>query len=130
MRVTQSEFTVSVAAVIENESGKVLLLNHVLRLDSGWGIPGGFMNRNEQPEEAVRRELREETGLELKNIKLFRARTFKRHVEILFHAQSDGIAEVKSPEINSLDWFEIDKMPEKMNQNQKQIIKNLLKKNL
>src|ERR1043165_6051075 len=47
------------------EGGRVLLLRHVLRKGSGWGIPGGFLRAGEQPEEAVCRELREETGLEL-----------------------------------------------------------------
>jgi hypothetical protein len=49
VRLTQKQFTVSVAAIVLNESDEILLLDHVLRPGSGWGIPGGFLARAEQP---------------------------------------------------------------------------------
>lgn len=118
-RATQRKFTVSVAAVVRNERGEVLLLDHVLRPYSNWGIPGGFINVDEQPEKAVRRELREETGLEIKNVRLVRIRTHKCHVEILFRAEASGEPEVRSAEINQARWFVIDEMPEEMSEGQK-----------
>src|SRR6478672_5036111 len=84
VRATQKTFTVSVGAIVTNAEGKVLLLDHVLRPASGWGIPGGFINTGEQPAEALKRELAEEIGLEIKEVELLRVRTFHRHVEILF----------------------------------------------
>ncbi|MDQ3180601.1 MAG: NUDIX domain-containing protein [Acidobacteriota bacterium] len=126
IRATQQKFTVSVAAVIINENEEVLLLDHVLRPFLSWGIPGGFVKRGEQPEEAVMREIREETGLELQNLKLFRVRTINRHIEILFRAEATGKAEVKSCEINAAAWFETDKMPEQMNAEQKSVVKQIL----
>ncbi len=130
MRVTQAKFTVSVAAIIENESGEFLLLDHVLRPASGWGIPGGFLGFGEQPDEAVRRELREETGLELENIKLISIRTINRHIEVIFRARANGTASVKSREINAVGWFKIGAMPEKMSRMQKTILEDLIKNNL
>ena len=61
--LTQPRFTVTAGAVISDERGRVLLLRHVLRRGNGWGVPGGFIAAGEQPEDAVRREVREETGL-------------------------------------------------------------------
>ena len=53
----------AVAAVIINEAGEVLLQ---LRSDSGtWGLPGGAMDPGEEPAEALVREIREETALEI-----------------------------------------------------------------
>ncbi len=49
------------AAVLDGD--RLLLVRH--RRDGGWGTPGGAMEPGESPEEGVRRELREETGLEL-----------------------------------------------------------------
>ena len=128
VRATQRKFTVSVAAVIENENGEVLLLDHVLRPASGWGIPGGFLGFGEQPIEALRRELREETGIELNDVKIFRVRTINRHLEILFRAKTAGKPAVKSREINQVGWFRVDALPAKMNQTQKTIIEKLLNK--
>ncbi|MDQ3712483.1 MAG: NUDIX domain-containing protein [Acidobacteriota bacterium] len=126
VRVTQTKFTASAAVIIENEKGEILLLDHVLRPDSGWGIPGGFLGFGEQPAEAVRRELIEETGLELEMVEMIRVRVVNRHIEILFRAKANGVASVKSREINAFGWFKVDEMPEKMNQTQKSIIENLL----
>jgi len=127
IRTTQETFTVSVAGVITNENNEVLLLDHVLRVASGWGIPGGFIARGEQPEQALHREIFEETGLELKNLKLIRVRTFNRHIEVIFRAKGIGTAEVKSREIKKAVWFKPDELPEKLNKSQKSIIEKLLK---
>jgi 8-oxo-dGTP diphosphatase len=52
-----------VAAVIINEAGHVLLQR---RSDDGrWGLPGGAMEPGEEPAEALVREIREETALEI-----------------------------------------------------------------
>lgn len=126
VRATQENFTVSAAAIVVNEKEEVLLLDHVLRANLSWGIPGGFVGRGEQPEAAVRREIREETGLELKNIEMIRVQTINRHVEIIFRAEPVGTARIKSFEINDLGWFVIGKMPERINQAQKSIIENVL----
>ena len=63
-RLGQSRFTVTTAAFIFDDDGRILLLEHVFRPDSGWGVPGGFLSQAEQPEDGLRRELREEIGLE------------------------------------------------------------------
>ncbi|HXG83474.1 MAG TPA: NUDIX hydrolase [Pyrinomonadaceae bacterium] len=126
IRSTQKKFTVSAAAVVTNEKGEVLLLDHVFRPFSNWGIPGGFIEAGEQPEKAVIREIREETGLQLKNVRLVRARTAGRHVEILFRAEASGRAEAKSREINRAEWFRSDRMPEEMSRKQKSDVLELL----
>ncbi len=124
--LTKTKFTVSVAAVITNEKKEVLLLDHVLRLGSGWGFAGGFINEGEQIEKALRREVREETGLEIKNLKLLQLRTVKRHIEILFSATATGEPKLNSREIKSLGWFTADNLPKDMNEILKAFIKRLL----
>ncbi|MBM7840027.1 8-oxo-dGTP pyrophosphatase MutT (NUDIX family) [Alkalihalobacillus xiaoxiensis] len=45
-----------------------LLLQH--RTDGGWGLPGGLMELGESMEETARREVEEETGLLINDLKL------------------------------------------------------------
>ena len=126
IRTTQQKFTVSAAAVIVRADGKVLLLNHLLRPFSGWGLPGGFLTAAEQPEDAIRREIREETGLELNNVTMFRVRTIKRHIEILFRADASGEATVHSREILGLGWFDPHDLPPDLPESQKNVIRQIL----
>lgn len=126
-RRTQAKFTISAAGIITNKNGEVLLLNHILRPNSGWGVPGGFMNYNEQPEAAFRREIREETGIEMEDVRLYRCRAGVSHIEIIFTAKGIGDPEVKSREIIELGWYDIDAMPPEMALDQQFLIRNALR---
>ena len=123
----QTQFTVSAGGIITNERGEVLLLDHVLRPSSGWGIPGGFLEKGEQPEAAFRREIKEETGLELENVELYRMRTLRRHIEIIYLANGVGEAKVGSREIRSLAWFAVDDIPKEMSLDIQFMIRKALK---
>ena len=124
-RASQHKFTASVVGVVTNEKGELLLLDHLLRPASGWGLPGGFLDSGEQPEAAIRREIREETGLELTDIKLYRVRTLKRHVEILFTARSTGSGVIGSREITEIRWFRPGDIPREMNLDQQFLIQKI-----
>ena len=124
----QQRFTVSAGAVVVDAEGRVLLLKHVFRTGSGWGIPGGFIGEGEQPEAAIKRELMEETGLELEQAKFVFARTLQKvsHLEIIFRCRARGRARARSLEIKDLAWFERDKLPEDLGPDQHLIIKRAL----
>ena len=126
IRSTQQKFTVSAAAVITDGEGKVLLLNHLLRPYSGWGLPGGFLTAKEQPEEAIKRELLEETGIAIENVEMFRVRTIARHIEILFRATASTTGSVQSREILELRWFGVNELPGGLPRSQEAIVKNIL----
>lgn len=60
-------------AIVEKD-GALLLGKRSEHLSEGgkWGLPGGFLDRNETLHQGVLRELREETGWEGEIISLFR----------------------------------------------------------
>jgi len=128
IRFSQQRFAVSVAAVIIDDANRVLLLKHVFRPGSGWGIPGGFINKGENPEKAVRRELAEEIGLKLENVRIVHARTLRNanHVEILFRATPVGTPNPRSVEISDLGWFRLEDLPQGLNEDQKGFIECIL----
>jgi 8-oxo-dGTP pyrophosphatase MutT (NUDIX family) len=55
-------FSVGVLALVVDGEGRVLLVEHTYR--SGWFLPGGGVHRREALDDALRRELREEVGVE------------------------------------------------------------------
>src|SRR3954470_21658041 len=129
--LTQPRFAVTAGAVVCDERGRVLLLKHVLRKGSGWGVPGGFLKGGEQPEEAVRRELREETGLELDSVELAFVRTLAhaQQVEVIFRCRMRAAALGKLEkgfEIDGAEWFARDALPEGVSADQRRLIERAL----
>jgi ADP-ribose pyrophosphatase YjhB (NUDIX family) len=124
--LAEPRFTVTAGAVVVDAGGCVLLLKHVFRRGSGWGIPGGFMEKGEQPEAAIRRELREEVGLELEEARLVAVRTLAatQQVEILFLARParGACARPASAEVSALKWFAPDALPEGLPRDQRRLI--------
>ena len=53
---------VSVAALVTNDQGEILLVNSPWR---GWEYPGGLIEPGETFQEALHREVREESGVEI-----------------------------------------------------------------
>ena len=58
----------TVGALIYNTRGEVLMIQ-THKWSNKWGIPGGKIKTNEPALDALRREVREETGLELRDIR-------------------------------------------------------------
>ena len=129
--LTQPRFTVTAGGVVEDERGRVLLLEHVFRKGSGWGIPGGFLTTGEDAEVALRREVREEIGVELDRAEIAFTRTLKRprQVEVIFRCRlrADAVgAGTESFEIRRAVWFERGALPGALSADQRRLIERAL----
>jgi 8-oxo-dGTP diphosphatase len=112
-RLAHPTFTVGVSAVVLNERNEILFLRHWFRESSGWQLPGGLISRNESLEDALRRELREETGYEVEVLSLVSAQADSpRHVGVLYLARvRHGMLSVDRKEIAEARFFARDKFP-------------------
>jgi 8-oxo-dGTP diphosphatase len=126
--LVEPRFTVTAGACVLDASGRVLLLKHAFRSGSGWGIPGGFIEKGEQPEAALRRELREEIGLEVESAQLAFVRTLKRpqQIEIIFCCRTTATAQPQSSEIERAEWFAPTALPPTLAQDQHRLITRAL----
>lgn len=62
------QHSVSVAGVVVDQDGKALLIRR--RDNAHWEAPGGVLELDESIEDGVRREVKEETGLDVKPVAL------------------------------------------------------------
>ena len=63
------------AVMVLCENNKKILFIKEYRIGLGkmsWGLPGGFIEKNEDPKKTALREIFEETNLKLKNVKFFK----------------------------------------------------------
>jgi mutator protein MutT len=129
MRIAHPRFTVTAGAVVFNENGEVLLLKHRFRPGSGWGLPGGFLEKAEQPIDALRRELREEIGLEVEDVQIFAVRSFKKpqQVEVLFRCRSNGALKPQTIEVERAEWFSIANLPQGLPRDQRLFVERAAK---
>ena len=112
------------AIVIKNKQillGKRGTFNGKPILESGkWGLLGGFFDRDENLTQAVKREVLEESGWEINDLKLFRIndnpnrpREDRQNVDIIFIANAVKQIKTSDEEVSKLQWFDLDKLPAK-----------------
>lgn len=94
--------------VVIKHNDKILLARHVQRNQNIYACIAGFMEAGETPEQAVRREVMEEIGLSIKNIKYFGSQSwpFPSQLMIGFTAEYDsGQIKLQPDEIAEAHWF-------------------------
>jgi 8-oxo-dGTP diphosphatase len=115
MWLINAKFVVGTSILIQNDAGEILLFKHSYRKAIPWGFPGGYVLRGENPDQAIKRELMEESGFEIKNLKLvevFQSREMAR-IEILFSgALEDNRVFAPSKEVGEARFFSTDQLPE------------------
>lgn len=91
-------------------------------LESGkWAIVGGFLDRDETIIEGIKREIHEETGLEVEKIKLLHINdnlkrpndNDRQNVSVIFTAEPLTNKIVTTEEAPELRWFDLENLPPK-----------------
>jgi 8-oxo-dGTP diphosphatase len=131
---------VTVDAAVFTFSGdkaRVLLINRGNEPFKGkWALPGGFVNMDEELEDAIVRELAEETGLA--EVRLEQMRTFGtvgrdprgRQITIVFMGiATEGQDKIKAgDDAAQAQWFDIEKLPENMAFDHNEVVRFAIEK--
>ena len=110
-------WTAGAVAILERDDGRWLMVSPVYR--TGWSLPGGLIDRGEDPATAVIREFSEELGLTIvvNGDPWIVYDSTVRRVDAIFRAELvedidlDAIR-VRTPELDGVGWFEPDAPPE------------------
>jgi 8-oxo-dGTP diphosphatase len=112
---------VTVCAVVADDRGRVLLTRRAgPPFDGYWDLPGGFVGEAEHPHDAVKRELREETGLDVEPEELVgiwvdryaeRGEEGPATLNLYFTASARGGEGQPSDDVAELRWARPDEFP-------------------
>lgn len=111
---------VTVDAVLIGNRNSVLLIERGREPYKGkWALPGGFIELNESLEEACRRELEEETGVRIGELKQFKAfgavdrDPRHRTISVIFYTfTEDELIARAGDDAAKVQWFPITQLPE------------------
>ena len=103
----------------QNEKTQVLLIKRGSEpCKDMWALPGGFMNIDESAEEAATRELKEETGIDVKEVTQVGAYSKvdrdprERVITIAFYTVIDNpVRAVGQDDAKQAEWFTLDNLP-------------------
>jgi len=108
------------SAVVTDDAGRVLLVRRAgPPFEGAWDLPGGFVEEREHPLETLRRELLEETGLEVE-VDLFLGMWMDAYSEdesgsstlnLYWTAHVVGGDEQADDDVAELRWFEREGLP-------------------
>lgn len=126
-------FGVGSDAIIFNKDNQVLLLRRSDDdpwMPGSWGLPGGKLEKDEDPDDAIKREVKEETNLDVDIIQPFSVYKFFKEtsgvdvvtIKYLAHYKS---GEVKlSSEHKHFAWFAVEQLPDDLDGKIAEWIKN------
>jgi ADP-ribose pyrophosphatase YjhB (NUDIX family) len=102
---------------ILRDGDRVLFVRHTYGRRGSWELPGGGLRRGERPEAAVRREMREELGIELAGLRAAgRVEVTGNHKRTLLHCfeahPAGGRLRLAPAEIAEARWAAVGAPPD------------------
>lgn len=108
------------AVIIENNKGQILMVKRKFNPFKGtWDLPGGFIENNETAEEATGREIFEELGLRINNLKYLSTSAGPYPYQginfhtlcFMFYSKINKNPEKTEDDISEAKFFDKDKIP-------------------
>lgn len=109
-----------VGALIVDHDRLLLVKRNIAPYKGWWDIPGGFLRTGEHPEDGIRREVKEETGLIISPVEIIRIIMDKYGpdgddtLNIFYLTQVVGGTLKAGSDASEFRWFEKDNLPKRI----------------
>lgn len=105
-------FRCGVVGIIQNDRGQYLLFKHTYRNQYPWGLPTGFLEPGEQPDDALQREICEEAGLSVELHQVWKVYVDERAIiNLVYRGRAVGGSFKPSAEISAAGFYHPDNLP-------------------
>lgn len=121
----QSKFVLGTTGLVRDQEGRVLLVRHRFWPEGRQvGLPGGYAIAGERLEDAVAREVREETGLAVEVAHVVQVSSgFQLRAEVAFAARlAGGQWQLDRREVLSAEFVPLDELPADLMPNHRRLI--------
>ncbi|MCY3866686.1 MAG: NUDIX hydrolase [Chloroflexi bacterium] len=109
----QARYTIGVAAVILDSADRILLVEHAYHPRFAWGLPGGWIDKDEDPSSAILRELSEELQLNARVLRVVHSsKTAPNHIDLAFQCEALSPIGNLSHELLGFRWVARADLPE------------------
>jgi ADP-ribose pyrophosphatase YjhB (NUDIX family) len=125
-RAERSQFTIGIFGIIFDDQKRVLLC-HRRDIDL-WNLPGGGLEHGESPWDGLKREIKEETGLdaEIASLAGVYSKPDKSEIVFSFVCNVVGGKMTLNDEADRIEHFEVDQLPPNTSQKQVERIKDVI----
>jgi 8-oxo-dGTP diphosphatase len=111
-RFTRPKFSAGAVGVVFDDQGRILLVEHVFHPYCPWGLPGGWVDRHENPAQTVCRELQEELELPVEvEAVLLVAVEYGNHLDFAYKCVAAGNVGKLSRELLDYAWYDPKDLP-------------------
>lgn len=94
-------FMIGVTGVLLDDHDRVLLLKHRFWKDCPWGTPSGYLERGETIEAGFAREVSEETGLQVRDVRIHKINSgFRLRMEV---SVIGWLADAREPQVDGVE---------------------------
>lgn len=118
------QFTFGVLAIVPGKSNSVLLVRTTYG-DCKWQLPGGYVEPNESPIQALERELLEECSIKIEEPRLFGLyfKIYQQNFNTVFVCPSpDSTPSLGCEEIAEVRFFPVSELPASVSVRQRRIL--------
>jgi 8-oxo-dGTP diphosphatase len=123
--LAHDKFIIGVSGVLLNEAGEILLLRHRYWKAGSWGLPSGYTNKQERLEDALAREVLEETGYTIETFSQLRLVSgYKLRLEVSYLGRiTGGTFKMNPKEVLEASFFRPDQLPEGLLESHRELVK-------
>lgn len=129
MRFSNDQFLIGVTGVIFNNNNEVMLFKHTYRTVA-WSLPGGYLKAGEHPRRGLRREIQEESGLQVTIIQNIGTQedSSTARIDMAYWGIVKGGTFRASEEVSACQFCTIESLPELIDGQKELIISALERK--
>lgn len=112
----------TVEIILTNNKNEILLIKRAAMPAQGfWALPGGYVDWNEKLSQTAIREVREETGFDVQEIKFFglfddplRDKDGRQNIGHCFVGKVGGKERMEKNEVEEMKWFPLTQLPKEI----------------